>query len=427
MVLFLIFYFSNSYSATCPTFNCPEARDTPIAIYRFENNLLDSSGNNLHATDYLSCDASFQENIGGRAGYSLYNYTPEFGCGVFIPACVIFRNQGEIEWYQYITAEAINFSSCILIWKTSSEDGIFVVYVENTQTYPNSIRVSYTYLINSNVEVETLSSGKLIFNQWQHIQIQWGDFGLRLIVDGIVSVGSYNKWYQGSRDTSVINVSTCGSLKPWDFLYGYMDDLIFWPCSSHGTPTITPTFTATKTDTPTFTFTITQTYTITETYTLTQTFTITPTSTITFTYSETFTETPTFTYTNTFTITPTMTSTITDTPTIFITMTFTPFPSPEKTLIEGIYPNPISGKYGYMVFVARNFCKVSCFIYTVSGELVNKFYFDATQGFNQIRIPMVNQNNKGLSSGIYIYHLNFIYPDKTTDEIWGKFAIIRKM
>ncbi len=429
-ILLFFFCICNLYSATCPTMYCPQSRDTPVAIYRFENNLLDSSGHNLHAYVPGDCEVSYHLNVGGREGYCVSNYYPGYGgCAINIPACVIYRAEGEIDWYQYVTISSqTTFSPCSLHWCNSScELGLFVVYTENTISSPNSIRFSYSYADGSNIEKETQISECLVFNQWQHIQVQWGTFGVRLLVDGIVRMGSYHQWYQWARDGDSVLIGNCGYSSLQDFFYGYIDDLIFWPCSSRGTPTNTSTYTITKTFTPTFTSTFSHTFTITETSTITSTFTITETFTITFTYSETFTETHTFTSTDTFTTTPTMTITPTITPTIHVTMTFTPYLQPDKLLVKGIYPNPVIGKYGYIIFVTKDFCKVSCFIYSVSGELVNNINFDAAPGYNKIKIPTVNQSNRSLSSGTYIYHLKFTFANESMDEIWDKFVIIRKM
>ena len=120
-----------------------------------------------------------------------------------------------------------------------------------------------------------------------------------------------------------------------------------------GTPTPTPTPTATPTATPTPTATATATFTPTPTPTATHTptpaptatFTPTPTATATFTP----TPTPTATATATFTPTPTPTATHTPTPaptatftpTPTATATFTPTPTPTATATATFTPTPI--------------------------------------------------------------------------------------
>jgi len=386
--LFYLLLVLNIFSATCPTLNCPEAQDTPLAIYRFENNLLDSSGNNIHATTIGGRPVTYNLNIGGRPGYSLSNYQPDYGTEILIPSCVIDRNQGEIEWYQYITATVTNFSNMNFRWcsKQDCSVGFITVYTENLTFFPYSIRLAYSYLNNSVIETEEINSECLILNQWQHIKIQWGEFGFRLIVDGIVKAGSYNKWYYTKPGEDYIAFfKTQGFSTPNDYFYGYVDDLIFWPCSSHGTPTVTPSLTVTKT------FTITNTFTITKTPTITSTHSITPTFTETFTYTLTNTDTATYTITQTHTVT------FTFTPSLTPTYTTTPYPFSEDFFIKGIYPSPIYTKYGNLILVSKYYYKVSCLIYTVSGELVNSFDFDVYPGYNTKKIYMVNKNNKDIS------------------------------
>jgi len=94
--------------AACPVMNCPTSHLTPIVYYDFENNLDDSSGHNLDAVPQATCVPLYYENVGGRPGFSIGNFMSGGGCGIVFPTCTLLRNEGEFEWYQYVTATADN-------------------------------------------------------------------------------------------------------------------------------------------------------------------------------------------------------------------------------------------------------------------------------------------------------------------------------
>jgi hypothetical protein len=216
------------------------------------------------------------------------------------------------------------------------------------------------------------------------MSLQWGSFGVRLVVDGVPVVGSSDQWYQGPQDFNMATIGN-GWAASVNGFWGYIDDFKVWPCSYHGTltPTITPTITQT------------QTY---VSPTTTQTWTTTPTLTITCTGTELLT------------------------PTISPTRTVSPIPSLLKLI--GIFPNP-GTKNIRLVFSSDTACMSILTIYTVSGEKVNTIKTPAAPGMNAILINAGNSGGAGLASGAYICGLELQFPEDRKKYFWSRFAVLK--
>jgi len=415
----------NIFPVTCPTKNCPADSDTPLAQYMFENNLNDSSGNNLTAGDVNpSNPVNYYQNIGGMPGYSVDNFAFGSSTGITIPACVIYRDEGEIDWYEYVTFSGNDYTNYSLIWSTDSNPLCSVAfYMGDASLYgPDIIRVDYSSWNGSGVSAEEFMGDWLVLNQWQHICFQWGDFGVRFLIDGVQVGGDYNTWYQGAQDSTTISLGTWGGLASSGF-YGYIADLTFWPCSGHGTMTQTPTSTVTPTLTPGPSFTITNTP---VSPTDTPTFTITPTCTI----SPTCTDSPTITNTSTITFSFTVTVTFTISQTITMTPTISPTVTPTATLIYngfsfiGVYPSP-ANRITNFIYVSYEDCSALVSVYTVSGEKVTEIDAQGKYGVNSITYGLTNSSGKRIASGIYIYKIEMKSISGSKQDTFGKFAVVR--
>ncbi len=407
ILLLLPFYI---FPATCPTKNCPADRDTPLAEYLFQNNLNDSSGNNLTAGDgNPAFPVNYYQNIGGMPGYSVDNFSG--ASSISIPACVLYRSEGEIDWYQYVTFSGTSTSNYFLVWATESTNPLcylFIVTGDGAVTSPDIIRVDYTTLDSTNnVVTEEFMGDWLVLNQWQHFNFQWGSFGTRFLIDGVMAAGDFSIWDQGAQDSPDLYLGIFPTTN--DGFYGYLDDVEFWPCSSHGTMTQTPTLTATPTCTPGG-----PSLTITETFTQTTIFTETPTFTYTLSIIGTITATVTYTASSTFTITPTITPTFTITPTLI----YSGFD------LIGVYPSPAK-KTTNFIFVSYEDCNVKISLYTVSGEKINEISSHGQYGVNNITYDLTNYSGRQLASGIYIYSIEMKSVSGSKKTIWKKLAVVK--
>ncbi len=405
-------FFQNIFPATCPTKNCPADRDTPLAEYLFQNNLNDSSGNNLTAGDVNPAyPVNYYQNIGGRPGYSVDNFVFGSSTGVTIPACVLYRNEGEIDWYQYVTFSGNGYTNYFLVWSTATTNPLcsLGIYTGDASVFgPDIVRVDYTTLSGTNVAVEEYMGDWLVLNQWQHFSFQWGNFGTRFYVNGVMVAGDFSTFYQGAEDSTILALGTWGGLASSGF-YGYIADLTFWPCSSHGTMTQTPTLTATPSCTPGG-----PSLTITEIFTQTTIFTETPTFTYTLSIIGTITATVTYTASSTFTITPTITPTFTITPTLI----YNGFD------FIGVYPSPAK-KTTNFIFVSYEDCNVKISLYTVSGEKINEISSHGQYGVNNITYDLTNYSGRQLASGIYIYSIEMKSVSGSKKTIWKKLAVVK--
>jgi hypothetical protein len=441
-------------SAPCPTFNCPDDSLTPVAIFHFEQNFNDSSGHNIPAGDAdPSHPATFYNNIGGRPGYSIGGLIYSASC-VTIDSCTILTDEGELEWYEYITPST--YTNDIFYWlDTSSSDGIGIYPGDIANFTAKTLRVLYYYVnYAGTVSAESYLSEAINLNTWQHMQFQWGPWGTRLITDGIVVGGSIYPWDEFSKDQKYLYLGYV--------LSGYVDDVTIWPCSAHGTltPTLSSTVTMTSSTTPTYTVTptspgtdtVTLTATVTPTITSTLSVTITDTVSPTSSASQTLSTTPTFsmTYTSsatqtytmtvtqsatatatmtqtmsrTGTLTPTITQASSITPTITITLIPTATATAAESRLIGVFPNP-SRKSANIIYISASVCQYKISIYTVSGELACNLSGTGAAGANAVEFN--NKNDKGtpLSSGVYIYRLSLKFPDQTIKIMTGNFAIVR--
>ena len=200
--------------------------------------------------------------------------------------------------------------------------------------------------------------------------------------------GSYNQWYQGLQDSTYLAIGTWP--EPGVGFSGYIDDLRFWPCSSHGTFTVTATMTYTQSPT------ITPTGTVTETWTISPTCTNSPV--------------------------PTGTYTITPSPTISPTVTISPTPSGIKLI--GAFPNP-AGPLARILFTADSPCKAEITLYNISGENVNSSSAPAVTGINAVEIQTRNYKNFRLASGAYIYRLELDFIDGRKRVLWNKLFVLQ--
>jgi hypothetical protein len=273
-------------------------------------------------------------------------------------------------------------------------------------------RLGYSYWNGAAIKTEEYAGEWIRFNQWQHCSFQWGAFGTRLIIDGIMVAGSYNQWYQGARDNPYIVIGTWQG--PGNGFYGYIDDLRFWPCSGHGTPTVTATITWTKTSTVTATPTITPTFTVTETHTITETHTTAMTCTVTETASSS--ATPTISFTHTLTSTPT--------PSPSVTLTPTASPTTAETRFFGMFPNPAAGRAKF-VFSTGRACRAELTVFTVSGEKAGNLSLQAGTGINLLEFPLNNPSGIKLSSGVYVYRLELFFPGKKEVLARGNFSVVK--
>ena len=174
LLLALTFVLPVCVSASCPSMNCPNDSETPVVAYNFENDLSDSSGHNLHAgNNNPGCPALFYSGIGGNPGFSVDDFKHGMGCGVTFPACTLYSDEGEIEWYQYVTATppaAINDS---FYWCSSGCQYYINVYSgSDINTDQKVIQVNYTILSGGVRSLEVIGSEALIYNTWQHISFQ---------------------------------------------------------------------------------------------------------------------------------------------------------------------------------------------------------------------------------------------------------------
>lgn len=180
------------------------------------------------------------------------------------------------------------------------------------------------------------------------------------------------------------------------------------------TPTITSTPTPTPTITLTPTLTNTPTITLTPTATDSPTLTFTPTNTLSPTATPTVTLTPTVTNTPTATLTPT----ITNTPTI--TQTPVPTATPTPVCLIHVWPNPYNPAFAF-----NGTLKVDCvppgdwvYLYTVSGELVNK----VQEKGGMVQWDGRNQSNQPAAAGIYFYA---VQPSGGPAVQTGKFLLVK--
>lgn len=419
-LFFLSFQLSYAYPP-CPSYNCPTDSDSLAVEFLFENNVLDTSGNNNDGISSVSgvCPRTYINNIAGRPGYYLNGMIYNNWCSLQFPACTLYRDQGEIEWYQYITNTAAPEMSTVLTWSNMTDIGLGHLFIEgsmdpSTWAGGTSVLIRYSYGI---MQFEEYMADCVIEKQWQHFVFQWGSFGTRLVCDGVVVGGSPVIWFQGSRDHLGAYIGTNFNANG-DGFTGYIDDFRIRACGSHGTPTYTPTLTITKTCTISKTPTLTSTFTITRTHTITPTFTevltdtVTPTSSVT----ETTTFSPTDTYTPTITLTPT--STVTGT--ITLTPTLTPVAS--DFIVPGNFPNPFED-YTKIVVGLPEDCGVVIAVYTVSGEKANSFSFEGKTGMNAFQVGNTNSGGIRLFSGVYIYSVKVLFKNNTERTVWRKFAI----
>jgi hypothetical protein len=401
------------FSAACPAVSCPADRETPVAEYLFENNLQDTSGHGLNAENSNpSLPVTFHENIGGRPGYCVSGFTAGSYTGVFVPSCVIYRDEGEFEWYEYVTASPAAQSNNAIRW----EDGAygFNVFSGDGSVFgPESVRLAYTFIEDGLPRSEQFLGEWLKLNQWQHFRFQWGSFGTRLEIDGVVVSGSFNIWAQGTRPDTVFGFGVWVARSELGFA-GYLDDLRFWPCAGHGTVTITPTAIGARTNTVTLTPTITPTGTETGTPELTLTSTVTETRTMT--PSRTDTPEPTLSLTAAETLTSTLT------PTITLTTTVTPTPSAVKLI--NLFPNPASKKIT-VVFTSAAVCPADFSYYSLSGEKTGSVSILARAGLNSLVVSLKNSSGVDISSGTYIYKLELRHSGTPPEILLGKFSVIR--
>jgi len=423
IILFIFSFFIFPLSiiaATCPALNCPADRDTPLAQYLFQNNLNDSSGNSLTAGDANpSMPVNYYQNIGGMSGYSSDNFAFGSGTGITIPACVIYRDEGEIDWYEYVTYSGNNYSNIIFNWQTATDNPrcmISVIAGDAAVYGPSIVRVDYTALLGTDFYTEEYEGDWLKLNQWQHFSFQWGSFGTLLSIDGVIVSGSFATWDQGAQDGNTVLFGTSWDPQE-DGLYGYIADLEFWPCSSHGTMTQTPTSTVTPTLTLGPPFTITNTP-FPPTYT--PTFTITPTCT----YSQTSTFTPTITFTFTITPAPAISFTATITPTMSTTVTITPTLIYNGFSFIGVYPSPANRTTNF-IYVSYGDCSALVSVYTVSGEKVAEIDEQGKYGVNSITYGLTNSSGRQIASGIYIYKIEIKSISGNKQDTFGKFAVVR--
>jgi hypothetical protein len=418
--------------SVCPSPNCPADRDSMALEYLFEGNLNDTSGNGLDAatSPYFACPPVFATGIGGRSGTVLQGMPFGKGCGLRFPACALYHDEGEIEWYQYITNTAAPVTSTGLWWCNSDCSlGFIRIYAsDGAAEGGTSMRIDYTYLNSGGgIAPQELISECIVANTWQHISFQWGNFGTRLVVDGIPRVGSYAKWDQNVRDYQDAFIYT-GLMTSMDGFMGYIDDFRIWSCAGHGTPTITRTLTPANTPTITPTSTISMTSTVTTTFTVTQTSTVTPTITQSLTSADTPFVTATPTYTPTLTPTFTATETITLSATPFISCTYTPTctqtPRAVNFTLYGNFPNPFTSETNIIVGLPHK-CGITVNVYTVSGEKVNSFSFNGTTGMNSFTIANINSGGVMTATGIYIYSVSASLDNAEKRVLWGKFAVLR--
>jgi len=417
---FLIFPFS-IIAATCPALNCPADRDTPLAIYLFQNNLNDSSGNSLNAGDANPANlVKYYQNIGGMPGYSVDSFDGSHA--VSMPACVIYRDEGEIDWYQYVTFSGNDLSNYFFFWNTTSTSPLCyltIVTGDAAGEGPDIVRIDYSTLESPGDVIDVEYSGDwLVLNQWQQFSFQWGSFGTRLSIDGNMVGGDFETWDQGAQDCAFMYIGNYPSM-PIGF-FGYIADLEFWPCSSHGTMTETPTPTVTPTLTPGPSFTITLTSTVTPTFTQTPTFTVTPT----YSASPAFTFTSTITFTFTITPTPTISLTFTITPTISTTITITPTLIYNGFSFIGVYPSP-ANRTANFIYVSYEDCSALVSVYTVSGEKVTEIDAQGKYGVNSITYNLTNSSGRRIASGIYIYKIEIKSISGNEQNTFGKFAVVK--
>jgi hypothetical protein len=277
---------------------------------------------------------------------------------------------------------------------------------------PSIFRIGYTATYEGALRVEEFMGEWIKFNQWTHCSFQWGAFGTRLYIDGEIASGSVYQWDQGLRDEPYIVIGTWWD-PDWGF-NGYIDDIRFWPCAGHGTLTATPTQSQTRTPTVTLTGTITPTSSITETHTVTETWTPVMTDTVT--------KTPTVS--PTFTVTPLPTASRTETLTATVTDTITATPTPALMELIGAFPNParLSVK---IVFTSPEACPAEFTLYTVTGEKAGAMAFNAAAGMNAIVFRLKNPAGISLSSGVYLYRLDFISGKGGAQALCGKISVTK--
>lgn len=397
-------------AATCPSFTCPDDRETPVVEYTFENGLTDTSGHNLHAGPMSpgTCLQTYHTGIGGRPGTVINGFKFGAYCGVSFPACSFWRDEGEIEWYQYLTQTVATKSNGLFWWCTNgcNNGGMQIYSGDGYINDPTAVRVQYTTWAGTSKALVQYGGQYIVYNTWQHYSFQWGSFGTRFIVDGVIRAGSYETWWQDPRDYVLAYFGTCIDGNS-DLFMGYIDDFKIWPCAGHGTFTETPTLTPEKTHTVTPTCTITGTHTITETATITETCTFEPTLTVT--------ETRTVSPTHTFSPTPSPTFTPQDTPTVT--------PTRSDTRFTGIFPNPVRLN-AKIVFTSEVPCQAELILYNVAGETALVAAVPASAGLNAVEFEPKNSSGKKLASGVYLYRFELKQPGNTRIYA-GKLAIAR--
>ena len=419
LAIFMLLVPASAVFGACPTGNCPADRDNLVLSYDFENNTNDQSGNGLDAASDGFCTLTYTSGVGGRPGYYLNGIPYNIWCAINLPACAIFRDEGEIEWYQYITNTAAPQLSTLFFWQNSTGSYYGHIYIYGSvdpETYLGGKSVMVRYSSGPGM-VETYLIDCVIEKQWQHFSFQWGSFGSRLVVDGVVKGADTALWDQGPRDYPLASIGDDFEADGQGFT-GYIDDFKIWTCGSHGTPTFTPTITLTWTLTYTASPTLTNTPTISPTWTASPTATqiSTPSITPTFSITQTFTALPTSS------ISPTFTPTFTATMTYTVSPTWTVTPVPAEFKIFGCFPNPFQDS-ARVVLGLPNDCAITLTVYTVSGEKANEYYFSGKTGMNAFYIMNSNFSGIKFASGIFLYRVKAVFKNRSERILWQKFAI----
>jgi hypothetical protein len=172
----------------------------------------------------------------------------------------------------------------------------------------------------------------------------------------------------------------------------YLDDLELESSSCLSpTPTMTPSRTATLSSTPH----------------LSATSTPSPSSTPSITV--TYTPSPTLTSPFTLTITPTFTET------------------PRPLILSPINsPNPFGGGGTHIAYALSVDAEVVITVYTVSGEAARTLDpFPGRAGANETFYDGKNQAGLELASGTFVYRIHARSAAGETQDLWGKFAVLR--
>ena len=358
--------------------------DFPIAEYRFEGNLRNSSA---FSFDFDAQNTAFQPpesyiyGFEGNMSYSYIGFTP-YNAIEFRP-CLFRHKDIAIEWNIYVDKKAVLESSDSknIIWRVDlgyrqgeSEPKKAEVYIEKDPR--NSANLQIVFMYPRLTGVSYLKAGDISSDGWYNIKIGWknaagisSESGSEIMLDvydydyydGVLGddYSCSEIWYREiDLGTETRGDETAymggGPGAGENSLRLKVDDVVFWNCylyEINPTPThitdvtprptiifqMTPTPHETNIPAPADTEVNTQTPTETYTETPTETYTETPTETYTETPTETYTETPTETYTETptetYTETPTETYTETPTETYAVIPTETREPLISPTLI----------------------------------------------------------------------------------------------